>query len=312
MALQSSGSISLSQINTELGRSSNAQIGVNLAENGSYATINKCSPLRPFAPNPARFSEWYSYNHSATCNNCWNGSNELTFNFTTKADNASASLDSRFNPVFIANTLGNFNAKLWIDSISSGNLNLYITVFALDSNKENPVFLGYYDVPNKTTGSYTLTSMGTNTSTSGYIVFYIEIGSTLLTGVTVTGQIRFSMTCPSMAICGSSNAVSVVSEECFCGDVSGTGDFAGQSYPRTGVGIWFEVGTSNRSVTITYTAPNPSGLAGPPVLYVKDGAGNVLVNGVNVTWGTNQTYTFSFTYTTSPYIRCEIRTDCWC
>ena len=128
----------------------------------------------------------------------------------------------------------------------------------------------------------------------------------------LAGQIRFSFTCPSLALCGSSNAITTYTDECFCGDISGAGEFQGQNYPRTGVGIWCEVGTSNRSVTITYTASTPSGLAGPPVLYVKDGAGNVLVNGVNVTWGTNQTYTFSFTYTTSPYIRCEIRTDCWC
>lgn len=65
MALPSSGQISMSQINTELGRASNSQISLDTAENGGYATINTNSTSRPNASNPAAMSEWYSYNHSA-------------------------------------------------------------------------------------------------------------------------------------------------------------------------------------------------------------------------------------------------------
>lgn len=65
MALQSSGEIRMSQINTELGRSSTAQISLDTAENGGYATINTNSSSRPSASNPASMSEWYGYNHSA-------------------------------------------------------------------------------------------------------------------------------------------------------------------------------------------------------------------------------------------------------
>lgn len=59
--------ISMSQINTELGRSSTATISLDTAENGGYATINTCSPYYPAANNPATMDEWHGYNHSAAC-----------------------------------------------------------------------------------------------------------------------------------------------------------------------------------------------------------------------------------------------------
>ena len=65
MTLVSSGTIRMSDINTELGRSSTATISLDSAENGSYATINTNSTSRPSSTNPASMSEWYSYNHSA-------------------------------------------------------------------------------------------------------------------------------------------------------------------------------------------------------------------------------------------------------
>ena len=66
MALQSSGTIKMSEINTELGRSSTSQISLDSAENGSYATINTASSSYPASGNPASMSEWYSYDHSAS------------------------------------------------------------------------------------------------------------------------------------------------------------------------------------------------------------------------------------------------------
>ncbi len=69
MALQSSGAISMSQINTELQRSASAQISLDTAENGGYVAINQCSPSRPSSSNPATMSEWYGYNHTAACCN---------------------------------------------------------------------------------------------------------------------------------------------------------------------------------------------------------------------------------------------------
>ena len=66
MALQSSGTIKMSEINTELGRTSTATISLDSAENGTYATINTASASYPSASNPASMSEWYGYDHSAS------------------------------------------------------------------------------------------------------------------------------------------------------------------------------------------------------------------------------------------------------
>lgn len=65
--LQSSGTISLYDINIELGRSGTATIGLDDAENGAYGAINTCSPAYPNSLNPASLAEWYSYDHSAAC-----------------------------------------------------------------------------------------------------------------------------------------------------------------------------------------------------------------------------------------------------
>jgi hypothetical protein len=68
MALPNQGnSISLSQINTELGRAANAQVSLNTAEDGTYSPINQCSIFRPSATNPASLSEWFAYNHTIPC-----------------------------------------------------------------------------------------------------------------------------------------------------------------------------------------------------------------------------------------------------
>jgi hypothetical protein len=45
------GSVSMTAINLELGRASNATISLDAAENGSYAAINSCSPSRPSSDN---------------------------------------------------------------------------------------------------------------------------------------------------------------------------------------------------------------------------------------------------------------------
>ena len=65
MALQSSGTIKMSEINTELGRTSTATISLDSAESGTYATINTASSSYPNNARPASMSEWYSYDHSS-------------------------------------------------------------------------------------------------------------------------------------------------------------------------------------------------------------------------------------------------------
>ena len=68
MALQSSGQISFANINTELGRSSTAQIGLSEAEAGSYSILNQDSTQKPNGSAPNAIDEWYSYDHTAVVN----------------------------------------------------------------------------------------------------------------------------------------------------------------------------------------------------------------------------------------------------
>ena len=56
----------MSEINTELGRSSNATISLDSAESGTYGAINTSSPSYPNDARPAAMSEWYSYDHTAS------------------------------------------------------------------------------------------------------------------------------------------------------------------------------------------------------------------------------------------------------
>ena len=74
MAVPGSGTLSLGKIRQELqtanyagGPYTAAATGLDPAENGTYATINTCSPYYPLSANPANMSEWYGYDHDAPC-----------------------------------------------------------------------------------------------------------------------------------------------------------------------------------------------------------------------------------------------------
>ncbi len=68
MALQSSGQISASDINAELGRTASAEYKFESAAVGTYGTINTASASYPNSGQPHQISEWYSYDHSASSN----------------------------------------------------------------------------------------------------------------------------------------------------------------------------------------------------------------------------------------------------
>ena len=57
------GSVSMSGINSELGRYYASSISLDAAENGSYGCINQFSGARPSSGNPAYMSEWRGYDH---------------------------------------------------------------------------------------------------------------------------------------------------------------------------------------------------------------------------------------------------------
>lgn len=74
MALTSSGQIAMSEINTELGRTSTtANTSLEDQSDGTYATINVANPSadRPDGSAPHAMSEFYSYNHSAATQLNW-------------------------------------------------------------------------------------------------------------------------------------------------------------------------------------------------------------------------------------------------
>jgi hypothetical protein len=64
--LPSSGPLSFSNINVELGRGSTATISIRTAEQGGYGTIRECKTPLPSGAPPASVSEWRGYNHNAT------------------------------------------------------------------------------------------------------------------------------------------------------------------------------------------------------------------------------------------------------
>lgn len=77
MPVPSSGTISLGKIGKEIrststsddydnGPHTSSATGLDDAENGTYGAINQnnVSSNRPSATNPAKMSEWYSYDHN--------------------------------------------------------------------------------------------------------------------------------------------------------------------------------------------------------------------------------------------------------
>ena len=116
--LQSSGEIKMSQINTELGRTSTATISLDDAENGTYATINTASSSYPNASNPAAMSEWYSYDHSAAAGFL----SRISSQPTTSSAEACSALEATENVYKNGtSTAPDYGDKLYEDSSLSAN-----------------------------------------------------------------------------------------------------------------------------------------------------------------------------------------------
>jgi hypothetical protein len=127
MTLQSSGPISMNNINVELGRSGTATIGLNQAESGTYGAINTASTSRPNGSTPNSMNEWYGYNHNAvsvysfsvqemsTIYDCCGAAN------TTKYSNCSSLSTS----CVMYNT--NDTSSPWTNAVFSDGSNIYTT-----------------------------------------------------------------------------------------------------------------------------------------------------------------------------------------
>lgn len=68
MALQSDGQISMNNVRTELGISSQSPFSLKNAELSNYVNINQDSPAKPNEASPHTLSEWYAYDHNYVAN----------------------------------------------------------------------------------------------------------------------------------------------------------------------------------------------------------------------------------------------------
>ena len=141
MALPSSGnSISASQINTELGRTStkgdssmkNLSRGTNSGHSvgTGYGSINSSSTSKPNATAPYSWSEWYGYNHSA--------SSTTSVNLYYAEGESAEACSGEIAPTYYHNGEGTYPAQNDQLFTNSGG-----TTAAAD---------GYYRSPNQSTG----------------------------------------------------------------------------------------------------------------------------------------------------------------
>lgn len=264
----------MSQINTELGRSSTAGISLNSAEDGGYATINGCSIYRPSSPNPASMSEWYRYNHSAACTAC---DTDISLSFSSGPTTYYFTEQS-----FSMTSLGNFNPILYIDTCSA---NVYVYVNIADA--ATGYGLGDFYLSNVGVGTYTFDKVGVYST--GPVIYQVSIQP--YSYGTVTGTIRMRVSCPAALSCGTT--------------LTGVVPYCGGTYYS-----WIDLGTTSRTVTVTYTAVYPGG--GNLTTTVNYAGSNQTLTG-STGWGTNNTFTFPYTYNGSATLaRVAFNTDNWC
>lgn len=154
MTLQASGQIKFSDINIELGRSSTAQIKLDLAENGTYGTIQKCSLPRPNPNNPAAISEWYSYNHNANATLDSNG----PWDYSATSCAAACALNVAGNY-----SLWSYAGGYWLETtcINNPTVGYYANV-----NRTVCYNMGSGGVLNSSTSCTTTTTTTTSTTTA--------------------------------------------------------------------------------------------------------------------------------------------------
>ena len=181
MALQSSGTIKFSEINTEFGRSSTtSNTSLEDLSDGTVATINTVNDSgdRPDGSAPHAISEFYSYDHDAVAANASFG----TWSDTTIRFLGSSPGDGIQNHAVTTSALTDASGTMGVDSsVTSGTAKA--TVKCAISNSGDP-------------GAATSTGFagGTSNSGSGYenISNNSAIGSVSFSG-SVTAYVRFAM-----------------------------------------------------------------------------------------------------------------------
>ncbi len=94
MALQSSGTITMNDIRTELGIPTQTPFSLSNAVNGVYVPLNTCGPNVPSTTPPYELTDWYGYDHSYPCCTC---TNVTIYIDQTDLDNANNNTDPSFD-----------------------------------------------------------------------------------------------------------------------------------------------------------------------------------------------------------------------
>lgn len=121
MALTPSGQISFSEINIELGQSSDAQLSLNDAANGIVAIINTNSPNTPDSSEPHAISEWYEYDHAASAGVDYSASAFQSEGPFGVPEEACANLPNPFSPTFYHDGPGGVDIGVTVFTDSGGN-----------------------------------------------------------------------------------------------------------------------------------------------------------------------------------------------
>lgn len=280
MPLPSSGTISMSQINTELGRSSTAQISLDTAENGGYAAINNCSTYKPSSTNPASISEWYRYNHAQTCTLC---NTDVTVTNTTTG--SGFMWQATHVLYFNITNLGDIQPVLAIDSTTQ---NIYFQVFLEDAATGQ--YIG--DESYNASGASTFTGSRVGVQSTGLVKATVILYNTTTSSATVTWRLKLN--CPTTLGCNTS--MTTVIPYCGCGG--------------SRIYHWVDLGTTSRTVNVTYSTPGTGG--GTQTIEVNYAGTNLTITG-STGYGSNLTFSFPYTYNGSTSLaRIAWINDCWC
>ena len=211
MALQGSGQlIRMSQINTELGRSSTAAISLDTAENGGYGTINTCASPYPSGSNPASMSEWYGYNHTAACgNSSYAFSDGGTSTSQSMLYNTTLNYGTRVS-TSRPNTLFGFSFSFWMKRATPDSYQGYI--FGLKSPTTNAVvginWISMEDPNNAGTYWHLINFFYQNPTGSGFARGTVNLGDANNSGT--TGLVTNAIWDPSNQGNGGSNGYSLI------------------------------------------------------------------------------------------------------
>jgi len=151
MALQSSGQIKFSELNTELSRTSTDLISLTDASTGALGAINTNNAVadRPDQSEPHAISEWYSYDHNAsgayTNSHYYNMSrNALRRTATVSPFNLSGSQD--------------LTVSMWVKQKPTTANEIMWDFSATSSNSANRFFLQYHKSLNRLVARYRTSS----------------------------------------------------------------------------------------------------------------------------------------------------------